>query len=287
MKPKILELEQGSSAWISLRKNKITATDTAKVLGHNPWCSAYALWEEKLGFREVQVLNDKMLEGNILEEKARNRFNLEHSSDYIPLVLEHEINSFQIASLDGMNSKGEILEIKCGKASHEMAKEKKIPHYYFCQLQKQMWVAERGYATYMSYRSDDDLIHWIVDRDDKFIKEMNEKESEFYFEYLMKLQSPPLTDKDYVKREDMEWYMAADFYIKAKKEREAKEKEEEQCKEVLLKLSEGKSTKGCGIMVSKIVRKGNVDYNSIPELQSIDLEKYRKSPTTYMSIRDG
>lgn len=286
MKPKIIDLEQGSEAWLSLRKNKITATDTAKVMGFNPWCSPYALWEEKLGWRETQALNDNMREGNILEEKARNCINQKLDLDFKPIVLEHHNNSWQIASLDGMNSNNEILEIKCGKASYEMAKEEKIPYYYFCQLQKQMWVAERDDVTYMCYRSDDDWIHWQVDRDEKFIKLMNEREKIFY-DCLMNLNPPEMTDRDYTIREDIEWKMAVESYKLAKQEKEAKEKEEKKYKDVIIQLADGKSTKGYGVSIAKIVRKGNIDYSAIEELKSIDLEKYRKEPTTYMSVRDA
>lgn len=286
MKPKIIDVEQGSPEWLSLRKNKVTATDTAKIMGTNPWCSSYGLWEEKLGFRETQVLNDKMKEGSFLERKARIFFNEECFTDFRPIVLESAENPWQIASLDGMNSDNEILEIKCGEASHEMAKRKEVPPYYFAQLQKQMWVAEVDYAIYMSYRSDNDWLRLIIERDDKFIKDMNEKEKIFY-DCLMNLTPPELTDKDYVIREDIAWNIAVDCYKKAKEEREFKEKMENEFKNDLIRLSEGKSTKGFGITVSKVIRKGNIDYNSIAELKSIDLEKYRKEPTTYMSIRNG
>ena len=286
MKPKIINIEQGTPSWLSLRKNKVTATDTGKILGINPWCSSYALWEEKLGLRETQALNDKMKEGSLLEEKARDCINEILESDFKPVVLESGENSFQIASLDGMDSSGRILEIKCGVSSHEMAKRREIPSYYFSQLQKQMWVAEASSVIYMSYRSDGDRVHWIVNRDDKFIKEMNQKEKIFY-DCLMNLTPPELTNKDYVIREDFQWSMHVEEYKNAKEQFNMWKAKEEHLRQSLISLADGKSTKGLGVTVSKVIRKGVVDYNAISELKSIDLEKYRKEPTTYMSVRNG
>ena len=49
-------------------------------------------------------------------------------------------------------------------------------------------------------------------------------------------------------------------------------------------MSGGKSCVGGGVKVSSVVRKGHVDYSSIPELAGVDLEKYRKSPTEFIKI---
>jgi len=286
MKPKIIDIEQGTPDWLSLRRNKVTATDTAKIMGLNPWCTAYQCWEEKLGFKESQTLNEKMKEGSLLEEEARNSFNDHMDTDYKPIVLEHGKNAFQIASLDGMNSNNRILEIKCGVSSHEMAKRKEIAPYYQCQLQKQMYVADTDRIYFISFRSNDDWFYWEVYRDDKFIKEMNEKENIFYFENLMNLIPPEMTNKDYVIREDFQWSMHVEEYKNAKEQFNMWKAKEEHLRASLISLANGKSTKGLGVTVSKVIRKGVVDYNSIPEIKSIDLEKYRKEPTTYMSIRN-
>ena len=285
MKANVINLVQGSQEWLSYRRNKITATDTAKVLGYNPWCTPFQCWEEKLGFRDGYYINDSMKEGSELEIKAREFLNKQSNSDFKPVVLEHEINSFQIASLDLMDSKGNIGEIKCGKSSHNMAMEKKLPYIYFCQLQKQMWVADANECLYMSYRSDDDWISWTVERNEKFIKHMNEVEVEFY-DCLINLKPPELMEKDYVIKNDFEWASFALAYKSAKQNLDKEEKKLKDAKDKLIELSQGKSSKGHGIIVSKVLRKGNIDYGSIEELKTVDLEKYRKEPISYMNIRN-
>ncbi len=44
-------------------------------------------------------------------------------------------------------------------------------------------------------------------------------------------------------------------------------------------LSKNESSKGGGFLFSKIVNKGRVQYSEIPELLSIDLDKYRGTST--------
>lgn len=41
---------------------------------------------------------------------------------------------------------------------------------------------------------------------------------------------------------------------------------------------------GKGIKLAEIERKGSVDYAAIPELRSVNLEQYRKKPSTYFKI---
>src|SRR5690606_840249 len=135
-------LIQGSSEWISWKKNKISGTDSAKILNLNPWASALSLWEEKLSLREPQKINSNMQRGVDAEPIARSMFNELYASDFKPLVVEHPEVKWAIASLDGMNSKNEILEIKAnGQKNHDLALQGIIPDYYFCQIQHCLWVS--------------------------------------------------------------------------------------------------------------------------------------------------
>ena len=43
-------------------------------------------------------------------------------------------------------------------------------------------------------------------------------------------------------------------------------------------MTDGQSTKGGGIRVTRSVAKGQVNYKAIPELMCVDLEAYRKEP---------
>lgn len=283
MKPIILECEQGSQKWLSLRKTKITATDSSVIMNVNPWKTPYRLWEEKLDLCESQPVNQKMIEGTILEEQARDFWNKKVSSDYKPAVLGSTQHDFMMASLDGINSNGDILEIKCGQKSHEMAKNHEIAPYYFAQIQKQLYVSNVQLSSFLSYRSPEDFIHFTIERDDEFIEKMVEAEKEFY-RCMMELTPPKLSKKDYLIREDQEWEILAEALKKTKKEINRLEEEEENLRDELIRISRGESSQGAGITLTKCIGKGKINYSKIEELKNVDLEKYRGKPVNSWRI---
>jgi len=180
MIPIIRTEPQGSEDWKTYRNSRISATNIAPIMGVSPFKTALMLYEEKLNLRPPEPLNQKMSEGMALEEHARNFMNRVHHTDYEPIVLQHGDINYLMASLDGMNSKGEILEIKCGRGSHELAKQGIIPEYYLSQLNCQMECSNTTQAYYCSYRSNDDCVLITVKRDDAFIEKMLVEVDLFY-----------------------------------------------------------------------------------------------------------
>jgi hypothetical protein len=73
-----------------------------------------------------------------------------------------------------------------------------------------------------------------------------------------------------------EWRSAVSAWKIIKDRMKEDEELEKICREGLIYLSNGKSSKGCGISLTKVFKKGNIDYSKIPELKGVDLEKYRK-----------
>lgn len=279
MNYKIINCEQGSAEWHSLRKRMISATNIAPIMQISPWKTALALYEEKMGIREPEKLNSKMAEGMRLEEDARQFMNRVHKTDFKPVVLQHGDIPYLMASLDGMNTKGEILEIKCGQGSHDLAKQDVIPAYYMSQLQCQMFCSNTSEAYYFSYRSDTDNILLFVDRDDEFIEKMLVAVDIFY-DMMMTFTPPPATDKDFIKRDDKDWYLHTEIYKETVKQRKLLEAKEECLRNEIVSMCDGQSSQGNGIRVSKTLTKGRIKYDAIPELKEIDLEKFRGKPVS-------
>ena len=126
------------------------------------------------------------------------------------------------------------------------------------------------YAWFLSYRSDDDFIHFTVHRNDDFIEKMIIAETEFYSK-LLNFEAPEMTDRDYVKRDD-EFLVSK---IERFKYLKSHIDEYESLRDEIIEDCENKSTICNGVKISKSVRKGNVKYKEIPELQGVDLDKYR------------
>ncbi len=177
---KIIEnMEQGTFAWKEFRKNHVGASDASTILGLNPWRTQIELWEEKV-FGWEQDLSEVMKRGQDMECEARECYELNYNIKVNPLVAECEIIPFLSASFDGITEDLDFaVEIKCGKASHKLAKKGKIPPYYFSQLQHQMMISGLKEIDYFSY-SEEDFFLIKVDRDEEFIQKMIEKEVEFW-----------------------------------------------------------------------------------------------------------
>lgn len=185
----MIQLEQGSEAWLQFRRTKICASDAPIILGLSPWLTAIELYKEKLGLREPRPINSAMQRGMILEPKARNIFENKYGILMTPEVIIHPIDDWMMASLDGMSLDGKsILEIKCtSRKNHYLAQAGKIPEHYYPQVQHQIECAGVDFCYYCSYYVDnisvvigDDICVVVVKRDNTYIAEMKEKEYEFY-----------------------------------------------------------------------------------------------------------
>ncbi len=272
------EMEQGSAEWLSLRTSKITSSDAAVIMGVSPWKNINQLYEEKVTQEIKKFVNDRMKRGTDLEPIARDLFSIQNGIDMFPRVV---IRDWAMTSLDGMSECGKyILEIKCpGEKDHALALAGKIPEYYIPQLQHHMFVTGLDFIYYYSFDGADGVT-LVVKRDDKYIEKMMEEEKKFYDCIMNK--TPP--EDSYVFRDDYLWNQCACDWMSVTKQIKSLEKQEEDLRTQLLFLCGQVNTKGGGISLCKVERKGNVDYSKIPELKNLDLDKYRKASSSSWRI---
>jgi len=83
-----------------------------------------------------------------------------------------------------------------------------------------------------------------------------------------------------------EWNEIADCLSKAKQARKYYENLEAQYLEELKRLSGGQPAIGNIYELKAVVRLGSIDYKKIPELQSIDINQYRKAPVTNWILQE-
>ncbi len=125
-----------------------------------------------------------------------------------------------------------------------------------------------------------------VQRDQDYIDKLIKKETEFY-RCMMEFEAPPLTDKDYIERDDEEWKISVLNWMQAKKDLKILETQEKLARENLLSLCQSNSSKGCGVKVKKIIRKGSVNYSEIPELKNVNLNLYRNESKEIWQILEN
>lgn len=287
---KFSNFEQGTKEWFEDRKKRITSSDAAIINGTNTFNgnSPFKLWQEKLELIDKEELNHAMIEGNLLEEEARNWFNTNYSTNFIkPPGAYHDNEKWAMASLDGYDKNDEnILEIKCGVNTYDKATKRLVPSYYFDQIQHLLFVSGKQKCFYLVYRPDKDPIVISIPRQEYHIKSLIEKEKEFY-EYLTKKIPPPLLEKEFVEIRDPK---ATDC---AKKWRETKEKlhiAQEMEKIALEELKNQTDGGNCifpdaGVKVELRTRKGNINYNAILKENNISddlIEKYRKPDLSWL-----
>ena len=257
--------------------NYIGASDAPIIMGVSPWKTLVQLWEDKLGLGPEQKDNYAMKRGRDLEPIARDAYVIETGHMVEPKMVVHPNIPYMMANFDGITDDHQYaVEIKCpGEPDHLLAKEGIVPAKYMPQLQHQLAVIGVNELHYFSYRLGSDTVLLTVKRDDAYIKRMLFEEKKFW-KYVETLTSPPLSEKDYNKRNDVSWLMAATDWTKANEELEELKSKEKEAREVLIQLSENQNTIGQGVRLQRILRKGAVDYKAVPELKDVNLEPYRK-----------
>jgi putative phage-type endonuclease len=272
-------MQQNTPEWLEFRKNKIGASDAPIIMGLSPWKTRYRLWQEKLGLIETEAMNCSMKRGHDLEEMAREKYEEVTGNIILPEVGIHKDYEWMMASLDGISIERDIIvEIKCpGHTDHEVALNGSIPEKYWPQLQHQLAVYDLDVLHYFSFRHEDyALIE--VHRDDFYIEKLIKEELRFWSQ-LQGMVPPELTDKDFSRRQDDEWYTLSKRWKEAKYTLQQAEELEKKCRDDLIKASHGQSTLGCDVRVCKYFKKGVVDYSSIPAIKNLDLSQFRKAST--------
>ena len=114
------DIPQGTTAWHDWRTTVIGSSDAPAIMGENPWKSAKALLEEKLGIRARFQGNAATRRGSALEPQARSIYEKYKGVAVTPTILQSKLHPWQAASVDGIDRACTVIvEIKCGIKSYE------------------------------------------------------------------------------------------------------------------------------------------------------------------------
>ncbi len=287
--PRYISLVQGSKEWLEFRRSHIGGSDAGIIMGVNPWTTPYQLWEQKVIGKEVPE-NEAMSRGKRLEPIARDLY-IEMTGIYVkPAVCIHVFDlPWMMASLDGISICDDLvvtgIEIKCaGITDHELAKLGYIPEKYVPQCQHILEVCGLDEMDYFSFDGKEGVIV-KVKRDQSYIDEMVKKEYEFW-QRIQNLDPPDLTEKDYKIMDDMDWAIQSDMFFEAKRQKMIWQEKEDRARHLIIQMADGKNCIGSDIRVQRVISKGRVQYDCIPELKDIDLEPYRKPKSESWKITE-
>jgi putative phage-type endonuclease len=296
---KVINLTQGDVAWLSWRKGGITATDAAILLGRSPYKTRWRLWAEKVGFaREVDLsLNPLVRRGRENEDKARQVFEAQHGEILLPACVESSVNPLMRASLDGLTSRNEPVELKCpsDKVWQEVCNQgasSTAYMLYYCQVQHQLLVtgAKRGFLVF--WHESHGIKTFEVLPDLAMLKELIQAAATFWQQVLKREEPVKDPERDLYIPEGEEisnWIFAAEQYrlheaeIAVLKERIAdlKQRQSPHLETMKSLMGEHFHADYCGVMVTRYRQRGKVDYKKLitdkaGPVDDADVEKYRE-----------
>lgn len=288
--PKFLTVSQGSSEWHALRDGKIGSSDIASVISlKGAYKMRKVLLAEKAGRapKPVSDFQARMFrDGHEWEAVAREKMEFTLGCKLHPIVVQDDENHRFIASLDGISDdRKTFVEIK-STVRAELFTTKEIPDLYDVQMQWQFLIsgATRGVLVIVHRETGEMLVHENEPNKEK-MNLLREKAEEF----LTELEELELFEQPReIESTDSEVYMLAERKKRVKEMQDQIDAIETDIKDrAAALLNRFKATKitGFDISIETIERKGAVDYSKIKELEGVDLEKYRKKPTSFIQVK--
>lgn len=289
-----MNMEQRSKEWFKARIGKLTGSNIGAALGINPYKTPDDLIRQMV--RDYHGA-EKEFTGNIATEYGQLHEPLA-LMDYEMLTgnevkecgfIVHPEFKWLGASPDGLVDEEGVIEIKCPyglrnkKGEDIIFKSAKDQPHYYAQMQIEMACTERSWCDFFQWSEGGKSLE-RVDLDEKWLSENLPVLDAFYDLYLSELVNP-IHLEDKVKEINT---LKADELIKEYDRIKAViEDSEARKKEIMAELIEIAGERNamlCGRKLTQIERAGNVNYKKIPELQGVDLEKYRNKPSKFWKL---
>lgn len=287
--------------WLDWRKKGLGGSEVAVLHGFYKYQTPLDLFEEKSaeGPAIVRPANFIQAKGHNLEASARMRFSDILSNKFfqdvklLPDCQELNALPFMRMSSDGfaiVNDKRINAEVKfMGKQRHENVinealpitgkdfedTECRVPLEYWIQMQHQYLVGAIDENYFVSTVATDEPIRSVlVPRDDSFLEKHIQVCTEFWLK--VKSKTPPeITDADFKRLKKKGALGLAKKYAKLDEKEKLAKKEKDAIKKELIALCDHNRMECGPLKIQKQSTQGRVDYDSIPELESVDLDKYR------------
>ncbi|WP_256657393.1 YqaJ viral recombinase family protein [Pseudomonas sp. 2FE] len=280
---KIVDIAQRTPEWHAWRKDGISATSCAVIMGQNPDKTPLELWKELVGIVAPQDLSviPQVRRGVKFEPLALQGFEDKYGKLALPFCAESSERPIIRASFDGVLDDGSPVEIKnLSEDNHleVLVLRDKSPAFqlYRWQLLHQMIVsgAKRGYLWCWSPKHEPCCL--IVDRDDILVKRIIQAEEAFWKLVETGVRPEPDPKRDLIPTDVLDlqaWRPLA----QARREKEAKLAELKTQLKVLTKetkdidsqlmplLGEFKKVDALGVRITSYEVSGSVDWQGVAE----------------------
>ena len=184
----IINCEQGTPEWLSLRCGLVTASEFHTVMAKGKGSSVsktrltylYKLLGERItGEIQEGYSNQHMARGNEMEQEAADMYAM--LKDAEPETVGFVRNGEKGCSPDRLIGNNGLLEIKTKLPHIQLALLDKgeMPTEHIAQVQGQIWVCEREWCDFFSYWPKIKPFIKRIYRDDKYIENLNTEVSKF------------------------------------------------------------------------------------------------------------
>lgn len=300
----IIDLQPRTPDWHAWRALGIGASESSIIMAKSPYKTQWQLWAEKCGFVIPTSLehNPHVQRGIRLEPKARAYIETMQQELLLPLCAESNLYPFIKASFDGLNSRGEPVEIKCPSLTVfndviRLKEHSEVYQLYCIQVQHQLLVSGSQIGWLVFYQIDEhgseQIIQFEIKREEAMIQQIIEQASQFWL--LVQSQKPPtkcpLRDTFTPEGEALtQWESFAAQYHQLDKEvlslmsqLEPLKAQQSQLQQSFFQLMNGFThAEYAGIKINRYWSQGQVDYPKLlmdlgHTLTETELAKYRKS----------
>lgn len=287
---KVINVIQRTDAWHEWRRGGLTATCAAIIEGASPYKTEWRLWAEYVGKALPPDLSDNphVKWGVLHEDDARRAHEGKHNDLCLPVCIQSELYPFIRASLDGLNMADEPVELKCPSEStwQEVLKDgEKSAAYklYWYQVQHQILACDTAQQGWLVFWRNGQTIEFLIQRDDAFLASYLKK-AEAFWERVVKKKEPqknPQRDVFLPQGEAAKlWVYEAEQYRRIEAElaelkgriTALQERQEPHLETMKAMMGDYMSADYCGVMVTRFVVAGRVDYKKLIEDQGISQE---------------
>jgi putative phage-type endonuclease len=195
----LLELEQGSDAWLSARAKRIGASEVAACFQESPYFTERELYLFKEGYVPEWFVQDPdnyiFKKGHEFEEKMRAEWFALTGKNFKPTVRVNKKYPHLIASLDGEFEK-DIFEAKLVGAEvlADIIEFNRPPRHHWIQIQQQLLITNANKCVYFAHTLDGEGVVVDVFPDKEFQKELLIKT--IAFQRKRKNKEEPAMSKD-------------------------------------------------------------------------------------------
>ncbi|MDX1296698.1 MAG: YqaJ viral recombinase family protein [Pseudomonas sp.] len=300
---KVVDIAQRSPEWHQWRREGVSATSCAIIMGENPDKTPLELWRELVGIDTPPDLGciPQVRRGVKFEPLALQAFEDKYGQVGLPFCAESTEHPFIRASFDGVIADGSPVEIKNLSDDNHLdvltnRDKSKAYLLYRWQLTHQLIVsgAQRGYLWCWSPKHEP--ICLVVERDDLLVKRIIKAEAAFW--NLVTTATPPEADpeRDFIPhsmldldrwriiaaaRRDTEQKIAEAKKLLVKIQADAKEMDDR----LLELMGDFKRADAFGIRISRYDVEGRVNWKGVaesldPQIPADVIEQHRADSHT-------